>query len=325
MPQYVELFPKTLFRSRKPGSFRILVIGNYQAKYIAPFFEFALADCVCDYLLFHLIPEQDQHAAIANYLDESRSTYQLIVTLPLGPEWHAISRDALSTCFGRDRLFFIFSLGSTGLFPDETGLGDSGSRVLSPMGGSHSRIALGGWMAQLSVPEILSLFTTETMAKLGFLDMVEQSESDLRRQESNCDTDFAAMLIQCVRSNFALYTVNHPTPNLIAIYVTHIRARLVARGQARSSGIPLNSMLASETLISHGAWPVYPELKDLVMPNFPVSAHFILPKAANGEVIHRDVFVQRSIAHYERVGRERMADLTQATDAHRLIQRIERP
>ncbi len=84
----------------------------------------------------------------------------------------------------------------------------------------------------------------------------------------------------------------------------------------------MNAMLANESLITNGVWPIYPELKELMAANFPVSTHFILPEGLHSEVISREVFVQRSIETYNRSGYGDIAALGQATDALELIQRV---
>ncbi|WP_404710960.1 WcbI family polysaccharide biosynthesis putative acetyltransferase [Sphingomonas sp. MMS24-J13] len=153
MSRHVELFTSALFRSRSQRPFRTLVIGNCQSRYLASLFEIALADCACDYIACHEITTDHQRAAIEAYLDEHRHIYRLILTIPLGPEWHAIGRDALIARFGADRLFFLLNLYFSGTHPDQTGLGELGTRTMSPMGGPHSKVALGGWMAGLPLPK----------------------------------------------------------------------------------------------------------------------------------------------------------------------------
>ncbi len=325
MPQYVEVIPRILFKSRKPAPFRVLVISNCQAEFLAPFFELALADCSCDYLVCYQLSTEEEHNALDQYLEEAKNNYQLIVSLPLGANWRSIGHEALTARFGRERLFLIPNIYLDALFPDQTGLGDLGTRTMSPMGGPHSKIALGGWLAGLSLAEILQLFTPENAEKLGYLDGLEASEQELRRREANCDTDFTAQLIRVARTSFALYTVNHPTPNLIAHFVNYVANQLRARGQARLSGVPMNAMLASTSLLSSGVWPIYPELKALVSDHYPVSTTFILPQGAHSEAISREVFVERSIATYERLGREVIAPLRQAVDCLALIERVVSP
>ncbi|WP_404710961.1 hypothetical protein [Sphingomonas sp. MMS24-J13] len=165
----------------------------------------------------------------------------------------------------------------------------------------------------------MTLFTPENMERFGFFRMFEESERELRHRETVCDTNFTDQLIQVAKTGFSFYTFNHPTPNVFAYFVGHVRNLLTARGQARSSDLPMNAMLSTENLGSYGVWPVYPELKEMLNPNFPVSRHFILPEGSGGEVISRDVFVQRSITMYERAGREKIAPLRQAIDAKAMV------
>jgi hypothetical protein len=324
MPRYAELIPKVLFRSHGSGSFRTLVIGNCQAEHMADFLQIALADCACDYLACDVIGSDDRHAAVEDYLKKNEAGYRLILSLPFGQEWHSISRAALVARFGVDRLFFLPDIRFSGLFPDQTGLDDAGIQT-SIIGGLHSIVALGGWMAQLPVPEILKLFTVENFAAFGFLEMFAESEREFHRREAECDTRFTDQLVHTVRTSFAFYTASHPTPNLLARFIDHVRNRLVARGQAQSSDVPLNAMLASGTLVKNGVWPIYPELKELVASHHLLSTYFILPeRAGSPEAISRETFVERSITLYERAGREAIARSRQAVTSLDLVRRVVR-
>jgi hypothetical protein len=321
MSRFVELIPNILFKSRSPRPFKILVIGNCQAPYQASLFEIALADCACDFIICYEIASDNQRAQVEAYLEASRETYNLILAIPLDSEWHSIGRTALIERFGANRLFFLLNLYFSGTHPDQTTLGELSTRILSPMGGLHSKIALAGWLAGLQLPDILTLFTASNMKKLGFFNMLEESARELRHRELGCDTQFADALVQAARTSFSFYTYNHPTPNLFALFISHVRNLLVARRQARSSEIPLNAMLASDSLAANGVWPVYSELLELLAPHFPVSTHFILPYGGGSpEVISRSVFVERSIAMYEGIGREKIAPLRQARAALEMIQ-----
>ncbi|WP_404710959.1 WcbI family polysaccharide biosynthesis putative acetyltransferase [Sphingomonas sp. MMS24-J13] len=298
----------------------MLVISNCQSEYLAPFIELALADCACDYLPCHEVSTAEQHAGIERHLEESKESYQLIIAIPLGSVWRSMSKDALISRFGRDRLFFIMNVYFSGTHPDLTMVGDIRSRLRTPMGDPHSRIALGGWMAGLGEDEILGLFNPAMVEKLGFLSQIEQATVELRTREQDCDTKYTDELVHLAKVAFSFYTNNHPTPNVLASYVNHIRYHLVVRRQARSSDLPMNAMLATETLAKYGIWPVYPELKSVLAGNFPVSTLFLLPDTHLGsDLISRETYVRHSIAVYEEAGREKVAGFRQAQECHTLV------
>lgn len=323
MPRYVELFPNILFRSRNPGRFRAIIIGNHQARYLAPIFELIIADCSCDYLSYHQIGTDTERAAVESYLDESRDNYRLILAQPLGREWHAISREALLSRFGSERTLFFMNLYFHGLFPDITTIGDAATPVIGPMGPNHSRIALGGWMAGLDEARILALFNAGSLARLQYPALFDEAVKDLRTRESNCDTNFAGDLINLLKIVFAFYTFNQPTPALLVRLAVHIRHILQKREIGQFSAVPLNAMMVPETMIAYGLWPVYPELRELLTPELPTGTTFILPDRGTGvEVISRETFVRRSLALYDDIGRERMTGLRQANNSHELVKKI---
>jgi hypothetical protein len=296
-------------------------MSNCQAQFLAPFCEYAFQDCSCDYIVCHNVNSPDKHAMVEKYLEESKGKYQLVIALPLGPEWLSISKEALTARFGRDRMFFIVNLFFSGTHPDLSTLGDLTTRVMSPMGTPHSRIALGGWVAGLKESEIIALFNQKSIEKIGYYKLFDESANELRARERHCDTQFSDNLVNLSKMSFCFYTNNHPTPNLLAHYVTHFRRILVSREQARSSGLPLNAMQAAQTLAPSGIWPVYPELQPILAPDFPVSTLFILPDLHIGsELISREIFVQRSLALYEDMGRDKIAAFRQAQDANELLQ-----
>jgi hypothetical protein len=321
MPAYAEHIPDILFRSRNRAPFRALMIGNEQARYIAPLLELVLADCSCDYLSFHHARAHADHAAIEKYLDGSRGDYQLVLAQPLGRERHALAKEALIDRFGRDRTFFLMSLHFYGLHPDVTTLGQVGAPVLGPMAEAHSRIALGAWLADRTADEIVEMYNPTTMEQLGYLSFFDQAANELRGREANCDTQFADNLIGLAKSAFSFYGFQYPSPNLLISFVAHVRDLLHSRKLARMTLLPPNAMLAAETLAIRGTWPIYPELRPLVAPHFPLSTTFVLPDHGTGsEVVSREIFVRRSLALYDRIGRESIAALHQAQNCHELVQ-----
>lgn len=322
MPVYVES-PKGVFRSKNPAPFRILIISNCQAEYLAPFFEYGLQDCSCDYIICHSIASPEHHAIIEAHLEKCKDEYRIVISLAFSDAWLSISRKALIARFGRKRTFFILNLFFSGGHPDIVTLGDLQTRIMGPMGLYHSRIALGGWMAGLDDDHILDLFSNDSMRKLGYHDLFDRSANELKARERICDTNFSDQIVNLAKIAFAFYTSNHPTPYVLASYASHSREILISRTEARSSGLPLNAMQAAKTMVPLGIWPIYPELKDLFAPNFPVSSLFILPDLTIGsELISRKTFVQRSRVAYDAVGRGKIAEIRQAQDAYEQIQRL---
>lgn len=323
MSRYVELFPKILFRSRKPGRFRMIVIGNHQARYLAPLFELIIADCSCDYLSCHQIQTDTQHAAIESYLDEVRESYRLILAQPLGIERHALSKEALLARFGNDRTFFFMNLYFHGLFPDVTTLGDAATPVIGPMGSNHSRIALGGWMEGLDEARILALFNTRSLIRLKYPEFFEESVKDLLTREVNCDTSFVNEMVSLLRIVFVFYSFNHPTPALLVRFAAHICHLLQKRALVQLNAVPLNAMVIPETMVSYGWWPVYQELREPLTLDFALGTTYITPDRGTGvEVVSRETFVRTSLALYNDIGRERMSGLSQARNSHELVKTI---
>jgi hypothetical protein len=323
VPHYVELLPKILFRSRNPAPVRTIVIGNCQARYLAPLFELALTDCSCDYLSCDQIVSADEHAAIDRYLAETSEDYRLVFAQPLGTDWHAIAREALIARFGLDRTLFLLDLHFYGAFPDVTTLGDARNQIVGPMGACHSRIALGGWMAGLDADAICGMFNSASIEHLGYLALFEESAKKIRAEESNCDTQFADNLLNLAKISFCFYNYNLPTPHLLINFIAHIRHVLRDRRKISLNQLPLNPMLIAETLAPEGVWPIYPELRELFAPHFPSSTSFILPDRGSGsEVIVRETFVRRSIALYDEIGREKIAWLSQAQNSHELVRQL---
>jgi hypothetical protein len=320
MPHHIELIPKILFRSPNPAPFRTIVIGNFQGRYLAPLLELALADCACDYLSCDQIASADHHAAIDRHLGEAREDYQLVLAHPLGADWNAIAKDALIARFGLDRTVFLLNLHFYGAFPDVTTLGNPRNLIFGPMGACHSRIVLGGWMAGLNVDDIVGMFSQESIERLGYPTLFAESENNLRTYEGRCDTKFTDNLLNLAKSSFCFYGFNRPTPNLFINFVAHIGNLLRSTRNIKLNQLPLNAMLAPETLASEGIWPVYPELRSLFTPHFPVGTSFILAdRGAGAEVISREIFVRRSMALYDSIGRDTIGTMPQAQNSRLLI------
>jgi hypothetical protein len=168
----------------------------------------------------------------------------------LGPEHYAALAE------DRARFRAVPAIVFAAFHPDLVYVGGPGTAhpafLDSPVGHYHSAIALYAYLAGLSVEGALRLFSRETFAYLGYLDLWRYSQETLLQIGREAGMDLAPHLLLWARRGCFMHSVNHPKMPVAAD---------LARILLESAGIPFTDYDLDGFLIDDlglkGMWPVY--------------------------------------------------------------------
>ena len=198
----------------------------------------------------------------------------------------------------RARVYSITNLYFSGFHPDITYLGSMGKRVESPLGDLHSKTVLTAYTAALSIDEAIASFNSETYTKLGFFDEFDKSKSELFSRDEVSDIKFANEFLELVTSKPALYTMNHPIPEVLYKFVCNL---------CDYADIPYQTYppeFFSNFLSNATWWPIYNEIANFHAFKFASPMLFKQPDNKGGNIIPLEELVSKSYHQYNQFGFE---------------------
>lgn len=141
--------------------------------------------------------------------------------------------------------------------PDLVYVGDLGSLrqsslIPSPVGPSHSAIALCAYLEGLDVASTLRLYTDAVFERLGYYDLWGEGSEFLLRTARDVEFDLSVELTRWTRRGCFMHLINHPRMHVLG----DIAGRL-----AREAGMaPLDVRVEDylpDALVDAGVWPVH--------------------------------------------------------------------
>ena len=173
------------------------------------------------------------------------------------------------------------------------------SLVASPIGRSHSAIALAGYLEGLGTEAALGLYSDAVFERLGYYDLWNEGAAFLLRMARAVNFDLAAEFGSWSRRGCFMHDVNHPK----IVVLADIARRLAAEAGLRPLDVAVEDYIA-DGLIDESHWPVYPAVAERygIAPS-----HLFRGKNRAGEpplLLDLRQFVEASHALYARQPRE---------------------
>ena len=169
--------------------------------------------------------------------------------------------------------------------------------LASPLGLSHSSLALYGWQRGLSVARTLALFDERVFARLGFFDASLAAGQALSEDGAAAGFPLDALLARWSRGGCFMHTFNHPKLHVMADL-----ARTIARRLALQTVLDNPEDYLADPLLPVAVWPVYPALA--ARWGVPGSYAFQLGHDPHSDavpaLVDLEEFVARSFAIYAR-------------------------
>jgi hypothetical protein len=287
---------------------RGLVISNCQAGGLAQMLGLFCRDMTFAPFAVHAIPPGARAARIAALLAGAGAQAEVVLAVPLSPEWGQLAREAIAATFAPRPVLLIHNLHFAGLHPDLTYIGGMGQRVQGPMGDYHSLIVALAVAEGLPPAAARALFRPEVYRSLGYIRAFAASLQAFRAREAQVDIPFAREMARLVRRERAFLTVNHPTAAGFAAYAQVIAAHLAGRGLAEPSGLPADPAVLPNPLAAQAVFPVYPEIAE--RHGLPYADPYLFrPPAQEGmpSVLTLPEFVERGHAALSALPRDRLA------------------
>jgi len=167
--------------------------------------------------------------------------------------------------------------------------------VASPIGSSHSAIALCAYLEGLDLAATLKLYTDAVFERLGYYDLWGEGTEFLLRTARDVEFDLSADLARWTRRGCFMHVINHPK--------LHVLGDL-ARRLAREAGyVPLDLRVEdylADALLEEEVWPVHGAIAERY--GIPASEPYrgkSRPGAAP-VLFDRESFVTESFAIYAR-------------------------
>lgn len=291
---------KAFSRGAKAGR-KVAVVGNCQS------FGYAFA-----LKLFDPALTVDRYPLVAPGLTDLKTLraalgdYDLVFSQDFGPQ---ILRDnATSEALFADLAGVIRlpTINFYGFHPDTIHLLDPTKNnrfILGPAGVYHSALALFGHIGGFSVEQTEALFTHETFAFLGYLDVWQSAVDEVMRAGSAAGMKLDGAVARWARGRAFMYTPTHPRPQVLFDI-----ARL-AMDKAGLKAQPLDTDdYAVDDLSRDYILPVYPPLAEhygLRGSTVLKLAHYRFSQGV-GEMLSLRDYIAGSFAHYAERRREQL-------------------
>jgi hypothetical protein len=223
---------------------KIAVLFNCQGRGLSAALRAMLPDSEVDYFA---LAQGAERAAIAAALPD----YDHVVSHPIGP---AAGRLASRKLRQSVRHFVALpGIGFRGFHPDQTYVRRAGRALGGPTGHYHSRIAVAGFLAGLSVAETVDLYNRLVFARLGYLDTAAPEFVLLTERFAEYGHDATGMVAR-LRGRCFMHSVNHPKP------VALIELALLACRALDRAPLALGEDSVPDELKSHPAHPVFADI-----------------------------------------------------------------
>jgi hypothetical protein len=171
----------------------------------------------------------------------------------------------------------------------------SGHLRSGPVSGYQSALAFWGWKHSLQQDEILNLFREDVYEHLGYLDCFETSRQHLLGRGREIGFPMEDLYQRWLGRGCFMHTINHPKLFVLADIAREI---LLKEGL---QCIPDVEAYLADYLMTHGSWPVYPEIGRKLGVNG--SYHFHLP-GVHPSLMSLENFVKASLAEYSKYAKE---------------------
>ena len=294
-----------------------VVISNCQSLPLKHAISLYCKDVTFDYYGVHLLPPEGREEAVAAFVAEARRKYDIVLAIPLSPDFGLLSQDRVRETFSGQFFGMITNIYFAGLHPDLTYIGGLARRVEGPLGDYHSRLALLAYLKGLDVDQAIAAFCDETYQKMGYYDVYQASLNEISSREHEVDVPMAADLPALMRKDLCLFSVNHPTSMLFSHYAAKVARWLSDSDVATMSTWSGGPMGLVNHLASSSIFPIYPELAARFGLEYPGSYAFKPPLIGDDTVNPLDLesFVEQSFVMFEEHGRELLATTHQGRDA----------
>lgn len=280
---------------------KIAIVGNCQSTSLFHYFERSEYVHVNALLDVNYQGTESFENAKNKLLNECH-LIDFVISQPIGDSFGEISSSNLKNIY-KDRFLSLTNIYFTGLHPDLSYFGNFGTRVQSPLGDYHSKLALTAFAKQMSVQECLQLYNFDIYNKMGYLDSFKNSKYELLSRDESNDIKFAHRFFEITQQQISLYAVNHPTKQVIWELGAAISRKL---------GIPVLDGYGFfiDSLVSSSIWPIYPEVAEFHGLPYGTPAYKFYPNINSGNrTLSLDEFVQLSFEEYNKVGYSRFMDI----------------
>jgi hypothetical protein len=274
---------------------KIAVIANCQTQAISNYLRIITGCTDITNVPVHMFGSELYNKALerlSNVIDDENG---VIFTFNLSQNFGVIQTSKLRER-AKARVYSITNLYFSGFHPDITYLGGMGKRIHSPLGDLHSKVILTAFTEGLDSSSAVASFNSENYKRLGFFDEYQRSEQELHERDKLSDIRFASEFLDLVTQKPALYTMNHPIPEVLHKFSCKL---------CEHSGIPYSNYppeFFNNYLSGAVWWPVYKEVAAFhgVSINYPMA--FKQPDNKGGNILSLADFVELSYQEYEKIG-----------------------
>jgi hypothetical protein len=220
-----------------------------------------------------------------------------ILTWKFGPRFGPLATAALRR--GPATVHMIPPFHFRGFHPDTMRLAGDAGNIGGPTGAYHSRIAIAGYLAGLSVADTVALYNRLVFARLDYITEFARQKTLLAAHLAAQGFDGAAILAQLLPDGCFMHSFEHPKPAPLLEMARAICARMDVTPAAGVSASQVGDTLAVA--------PIHPFFPDLAAAlGLPPDGVFRNALAPDGsfEAIEPAAFVAGSFEMYARVKRE---------------------
>jgi hypothetical protein len=295
-----------------------VVISNCQAPLLANALTVLSLSTMFHSWGVHMVVGPTAEQQIDQFIEEANRDYDLIVTVPLSNSFFGLSSDRIVESFPGKPVLKISNIYFHGLHPDITYIGARGARIVSPIGEYHSKLVLWGYCNRKSVEEVESLFCHDSFSKLGYFDVWETSLAEAKQRDLLADVRITDIWAPILKSLVSFYSVNHPTPALLAPYSGAIAETLAKRQLVARSSLRASPFLMDVSLFQNAVFPVYPEIAQFHgVPSF--GGYAFKPVAGRVNPLPLHDFIRKSFDAYEEAGRSAVEESVAAQSIARTL------
>lgn len=190
----------------------------------------------------------------------------------------------------------------SGFFPDMVEVLADGEPLGGFAGGFHSAIAYSAFMHGLSAEQAMRLFNRRVFEHLGYFAYCDQSLEALRETFRGTPVNIDAHLPRWFRSGIFMYTLNHPTPTVMADVATDLLRHAGVTQLVEADEVAAN---ADDEMARSRVWPVYDEIAAHlgVRPR----RYLKLPEVQGAHMVELDRFISLSMRYFESIGKDRLS------------------
>ncbi len=287
------------------------VVGNCQVKSLAFALNYVSQDVEFEHVQVHSLHPSKAEAHIATRIAEIRADGDLVLAFRLSDKFFGLAADEIAGTFDGQQVLTISNLYFGGYHPDIVVLGTAHKRVEGPLDQYRSRIALYGYMHDMSVDETIGLYNADTYEALGYFREWDNSLARLATSDEAVDVKFVQQYATLLRSHLSMYMPNHPTPVVFGRWAQTIVADLAERGLASPRDWTPQDSLLPALFTDTSVFPVYPEIATHHGMAFPGSYIFKAPGYTNASFLTLESYLRREFQAFEEAGRAAIEESSQ--------------